>query len=123
DLVADLLRQQGIEDAKLIEKLVPLSGGSPGQARALADPALWEFRQTLIKGLSRTPCDTVALARAWMHFVEEAGKEAAAQRRRAAQVIHLLVKFLNAALTMSVVGTPKLVKPEDRRALEELARR
>ena len=123
ELVADLLREQGIEDAKLIEKLVPLSGGSPGQARALADPALWEFRQTLIKALSASPCDTVGLAQSWMRFVEEAGKEAAGQRRRGAQVIHLLVEFLNAALTMSVGGTPRLVEPEDRRAMEELVKR
>ena len=122
ELVADLLCQQGVEDPKLIEKLVALSGGSPGQARALADPALWEFRQTLIKALSYSPCDTVGLAQAWMHFVEEAGKEAAAQRRRAAQVIHLLVEFLNAALTMTVEGTPKLVEPEDMRALEGLVK-
>ena len=87
ELVAELLRAQGVEDSALIERLVRLSGGSPGRARALADPALWEFRRQMLGQLSRSPVDTVGLARSWMRFVEEAGKEAAAQRQRAAQVL------------------------------------
>ena len=58
-----------------------------------------------------------------MRFVEEAGKEAAAQRQRAAQVLELLIDFLSAALSRSVGATPKLAEPEDLRALEELVRR
>src|SRR5437016_2190902 len=52
ELVAELLRAQGAEDPALIERLVRLSGGSPGRARALADPALWEFRRQMLGQLS-----------------------------------------------------------------------
>jgi DNA polymerase-3 subunit delta' len=122
ELVAELLRAQGVEDPALIERLVRLSGGSPGRARALADPALWEFRRQMLGQLSRSPVDTVGLARSWMRFVEEAGKEAAAQRQRAAQVLELLIDFLSAALSRSVGTRPRLAEPEDLRALEELVK-
>src|SRR5262249_2864594 len=48
-LVAELLRANGVEDAALAERLVRLSGGSPGQALALADPELWAFRRKLLE--------------------------------------------------------------------------
>src|SRR5207253_1902545 len=102
DLVAQLLKKQGVADAKLVERLARMSGGSPGQALALADPALWDFRRQLIAGLTRPRPDSVALAKSWTHFIEEAGKEAALQRRRAAQVLRLLIEFLNDAVRISV---------------------
>src|SRR5579864_7663912 len=77
ELVAEILRAPGVEDDKLIERLVHLSDGSPGQARALADPALWEFRRKFLKALSQPPFDNVALGQSWIQFVEEAGKESA----------------------------------------------
>lgn len=122
-LIAELLRTQGLEETALIERLARLSGGSLGQAQALADPALWDFRRTLLQGLIQPQPDTVALAQAWMQFVEEAGKEAAVQRRRAALVLRLLIDFLRDALCLRLGGTPRLAEPEDRRALEELAQR
>jgi len=72
-VVADILRAQEISDARQVERLVRLSGGSPGQALALADPALWEFRGVLLKTLSQPRIDSVGLARQWARFVEEAG--------------------------------------------------
>jgi DNA polymerase-3 subunit delta' len=119
-LVAELLRAQGIEDETLLERLVRLSGGSPGQARALADPTLWEFRRLFLDGLTRPQLDSVGLAKKWMHFVEEAGKEAGAQRRRAALVLRLLIGFLGDALSLGTGGTPRLADPEDEKALQEL---
>lgn len=123
ELVADLLRAQGIDDATLVERLVQLSGGSPGKARELADPELWEFRRVLLQGLTRTPPDTVGLARQWVQFVEEAGKESAAQRRRAALVLQLLIDFLANALSLSVDGTPRLAEPDDLLILRALMNR
>src|SRR5438445_4936136 len=123
EVVRELVLRQGIEDESLLRRLVPLSGGSPGQALALADPALWEFRRSLLEGLIQPRCDTVALARSWIEFVEEAGKEAAAQRRRATLVLRFLIQFLTAALTLSVGGAPSLVEPEDLRIVQQLADR
>jgi DNA polymerase-3 subunit delta' len=121
--VADLLRKQGIEDEKLLHRLVRLSDGSPGQALALADPALWDFRKKLLDGLTRQPSDLVALAQEWTHFVEEAGKESAAQRQRAALVVELLVDFLRDTLSVAVGGKPRLDDTEDLRMMRTLAER
>lgn len=122
-MVAEILRGQGIEDARVLERLTRLGGGSPGQTAEFADPALWEFRNTLLDALVRPRFDSVALAQVLVHFVEEAGKEAAAQRRRAALVLRLLVGFLNDALAVRLGGTPRLAEPEDLRRLQELVNR
>jgi DNA polymerase-3 subunit delta' len=121
--VAELLMRQGVEDAALAARLARLSGGSPGQALALAGPELWQFRRTLLDGLAATPPDTVGLARQWLEFAEEAGKEVAAHRRRASLVLRLLVEFFNDAIALSVGGTPRLAEPEDLRVLRVVAGR
>ena len=48
-LLQDYLREQGINDAQLRERLSRMAGGSIGQSLALSEPALWEFRATLLK--------------------------------------------------------------------------
>jgi DNA polymerase-3 subunit delta' len=120
ETVRELILAQGIEEDEWIRPLARLSDGSPGQALALADPALWNFRRTLLAGLVQPRGDRVALAQSWIQFVEEAGKDAAAQRRRASLVLHLLIQFLTAALIASVGGAPNLAESEDQRVLEEL---
>jgi DNA polymerase-3 subunit delta' len=122
-LVAEILRAQGIEDPAQIARLTRLAEGSPGQALALAEPALWDFRRTLLDGLTQERPDTVALAEAWTRFVEEAGKEAAAKRQRAALVLRLLIAFLRDVLRFRVGASQQETEPEDLRGLEELARR
>lgn len=122
-IVSELLRAQGVTDAKLIDRLVRLCGGSPGQALALADPALWEFRGTLLKTLAQPKFDSVGLAKQWIQFVEEAGKESAAQRRRASLTLRLLIEFLDDALHVASGGKPQTADPGDLRSLEELAKR
>jgi DNA polymerase-3 subunit delta' len=123
EAVCELLRAQGVEDESLISSLARLSHGSPGQALALADPALWEFRRNLLQDLVEPNGDTVALAQGWIRFIEDAGKEAAAQRRRATLVLRLLIQFLTAALALSMGGTPSLAEAEDLRLLEQLVQR
>jgi DNA polymerase-3 subunit delta' len=122
-LVAALLREQGVEDPALVERLARLSGGSVGQAKALADPALWEFRRRLLQGLTRPQPDTVALAREWARFVEEAGKEAAAQRRRAALALRLVIASLTDALRLAVGGTPLAAEGDELPLLQDLVKR
>src|SRR5439155_21527984 len=99
ELVAELLPGLGVEDPALVARLARMSGGSLGQAQALADPALWAFRREFLRSLPNATRDSVALAKAWTRFVEEAGKESAAQRSRAGLVLRLLIDFLSAALT------------------------
>ncbi len=122
-VVIDLLRAGGVEDEALVRRLARLSGGSPGQARALADPALWDFRRTFLEKLTAVPIDSVGLAKAWSEFVEEAGKESAAQRQRATLVLRLLIDFLNDVLRVQTGGTPRWTEESERRILEILASR
>jgi DNA polymerase-3 subunit delta' len=122
ELVDELLRARGVEEA-MRARLVRLSGGSPGLAAALADPALWELRRTFLAGLTRKPIDAFELGQKWMELVEEAGKESAAQRGRAKLVVRLIVDFLDDALTLSLGREPRRSGAEDRAALEVLAKR
>ncbi|HTU92274.1 MAG TPA: DNA polymerase III subunit delta' [Gemmataceae bacterium] len=121
ELVDELLQAQGVEDSTLRARLVRLSGGSPGMAKELADPALCEFRRNLLAGLTKTPIASVDLSRQWMDFVEEAGKESAAQRRRAQLVLRLIIDFLDDALTVAMNGTPRRTEADERAGLETLA--
>jgi DNA polymerase-3 subunit delta' len=73
ETVGELLQTGGVEDPETRERLARLGGGSPGQALALADPELWGFRRTLLTGLTRQRFDSVALAKAWTEFVQDAG--------------------------------------------------
>jgi DNA polymerase-3 subunit delta' len=122
-VIVDLLRAGGVQDPALRERLARLSGGSLGQAQALADPALWQFRRHLLEGLTRPHPDTVALSQEWMRFVEEAGKESAAQRRRAGLVLGLVIEFLHDTVRLKAGGTPLLAEPEDLYLLQRLAER
>jgi DNA polymerase-3 subunit delta' len=121
--VIELLRQQGIDDEKMLPGLARMSGGSPGQALALADPGLWEMRRILLEGLSRPQPNPVELAERWNEFVEEAGKEASVQRKRAALVLRLLVEFFHDAVTVSCGGTPRFDEPDEVRLVQELLKR
>jgi DNA polymerase III subunit delta' len=122
-VVADLLQEQGIEDAAQRDRLSRMSEGSPGLANELADPALWSFRRRLLDGLTEAAPDSIALARDWMSLIEEAGKESAAQRGRAKVLLRLLTDFLADALALSEGATPRRAEPEDRQALETLGQR
>jgi DNA polymerase-3 subunit delta' len=120
--VAELLTKQGVDSAKA-ERLARLSGGSLGQALGFADDSLWEFRREFAAELAKAKPDTVALSKRWMEFIEDAGKEAGAQRRRAAQVLRMLIELVNAGLTVSAGAAPHLIEPDDRSAITRLAER
>jgi len=122
-VVANILRDQGLGDSPLLDRLIRLSGGSPGRALALADPALWDFRKQFLQGLTRSQADTVGLARSWMEFVQEAGKDGAAQRRRASILLRFLIDFLDDALALRLESSPKSDDPDDLPLLRSFASR
>jgi DNA polymerase-3 subunit delta' len=123
ELVAEFLRQRGISDEARLERLVRVAGGSPGQAMALDDEALWEFRKFLLKAIQNDPVNAFDLATRWNQHVEDAGKEAGVRRRRASLVLKLLIGMLQDALRI-VHGVPPLVADEtETGALERLATR
>jgi DNA polymerase-3 subunit delta' len=122
-LVEGLLRQQGVADPQLLSRLVRLGRGSPGQALALAEPDLWDFRKVLVEGLLQPRPDTASLAKRWLEFVEEAGKESALQRRRAILVLRLLIEFFADALAVSLNGVPQLGDAAELELLRKLAQR
>ncbi len=123
ETVAEVLQANGVDDATLRERSVQLSGGSPGQARLLADPALWEFRRVLLTALTQPRFDAVALAKTWMEFVQEAGKETVHQRRRARLTLRLLIDFIRAALRFGLNGDADNGAGEDRPLLEAMTQR
>jgi DNA polymerase III subunit delta' len=102
DLLEELLRTGGDVDPTAIPRLAGLSGGRPGLARDLADPALWTFRTKVFQALIAPKPDMAALAGDWQALLEEAGKEAGVQRRRAALALRLLVDGFREALAVAV---------------------
>lgn len=104
-LAARVLAEQGIADPVRQQRLLQIAGGSPGQALALDDEEVWKFREALIQSLNGGPLVPDRLIRPWMEFIENAGKESAAQRTRAALVIRLFVLMLQAALKLSIDAT------------------
>jgi DNA polymerase III subunit delta' len=122
-LVDDILQRRSIKDAKLRQRLVRLGRGSPGQALALAEPELWAFRKVLLEGLLQSRPDTVTLAKKWSEFVEEAGKETALHRRRATQILRLLIEFFDDALAVSLGNVGNMADPEEAALVRKLADR
>jgi DNA polymerase III subunit delta' len=122
-VVDDLLQTAGLDNAIHRERLVRLSGGSPGLALGLADPPLWDFRRELLAGLTAKQVNSVELSKNLWTFVEAAGKESAAQRQRAQLVLRLLIDFLDDALAVSVNGPLRRTVEEDRPMVEALAQR
>jgi DNA polymerase-3 subunit delta' len=112
-LVDDILRKRGIEDPAFRAQLVRIGAGSPGRALELADPELWAFRTTLLTALAHSGGPSPKIAKDWLAFVEAAGKEAPAQRRRARAVLALIVDYLLDALNVSVGAPPQRTGAED----------
>lgn len=118
-----LLHRQGVEDPDLLDRLVRLAAGSPGQALELADAELWQFRHRLLTGLAQPQVDAVGLARAFHAFAEEAGKEVALHRRRVSLALRLLLEALTDALRLSLGGAARSADPAELPLLTALAER
>jgi DNA polymerase III subunit delta' len=123
EMVGEVLQANGVDDPTLRVRSVQLAGGSPGQALALADPALWEFRRALLADLTGPRFDAVALSKTWLEFVQEAGKESVHQRRRARLTLRLLIDFLRNALAFGLNGDNGERAGDDRSLLEDIAQK
>ncbi len=121
-LVAELLQKRGV-DAPLIRRLVRLSQGSPGRAFELAEPELWSFRETFLRTLAKPGFDPVGLAKQFIEFAEDAGKETSLHRRRALQAITLVVESFQDARLLRLGTEPTGIDESDRPLLEALAGR
>lgn len=100
-----LVEQRLIDDPAAAERLAAHSDGSLSRALELSDAPLWDFRRTLLSKLAEPHCDAFALAKQFLTFVDEAGKEAPARRARARIVLSFAVEFYR-AVARELVGGP-----------------
>lgn len=90
EIVAKLLLEHEIvDDPRRAERLAKFSEGSLGRAKQLLDPAIWDFRATLLQSLSEPFLDSLGLSSTLSSFVDEAGKDAQPRRDR----MRLLIGF------------------------------
>jgi DNA polymerase-3 subunit delta' len=122
DVLRAILAEHAIAQPDRVEHLVRLAQGSAGQALALNDDALWSFRGVLLDALAAAKPNPVGLAAEWSHFIEQAGKESAAQRRRASLVIRLLLELLSQSLRISL-GAPTTAEMPEAAKLRGIAER
>jgi DNA polymerase-3 subunit delta' len=101
ELLEELLRSAPEFESADIPRLARISGGSPGLARDLADPKLWAFRTQVLEEVARPKPDSPKLFREWQSILEDAGKDAGAQRRRASLVLRLLIDGFRDALRVA----------------------
>ncbi len=119
--VEELLHSAELPPDVDLGRLAKLSGGSPGQALLLADPDLWKFRRDFVEAVSQPRIDTPALSQSLLKFAEEAGKESASQRRRAALFLRLMIDFFRDALAVSLGRPPRFADSDDEVCLQSLA--
>jgi DNA polymerase-3 subunit delta' len=122
DVLRTILAGLGVADPERVDRLVRLARGSAGQALALNDDALWGFRGVLLNALAAPKPNPVALAAEWSRFIEEAGKESPAQRRRASLVIRLLLELLGQSLRISL-GVEAISESAETAKLQRIAER
>jgi DNA polymerase-3 subunit delta' len=114
-----VLQANSISEPGALDRLLRFGEGSPGRALALADDALWKFRTQFLEALDRRPFDAVGQMRAWMQFIEEAGKESAAQRRRTSLILGLVIDYFRQVLVCEVESESSKIDADE----EDLVRR
>jgi DNA polymerase-3 subunit delta' len=88
-----LVEKRLVDDPREARELAQLSGGSLQRAAALADPALRDFRAALFAQLGDLEQQQFAMAAQATAFVNEAGKEGAAKRRRMNQILAFAAEY------------------------------
>jgi DNA polymerase III subunit delta' len=117
------LREKGITDEARLDRLVRVAGGSPGQALALDDESLWEFRKSLLAALEQQPVDAFTLGTKWIEHLDDAGKEAGQRRRRASLVLKLLIGMLQDALRLAHGVSPLVADQAEAAVLKRVSER
>ena len=65
----------------------------------------------------------MALAKEWMHFLEETGKDAATHRRTASLIVQLLIGILETALRLSLGAEVAGLDASEAQRLNKIAQR
>jgi DNA polymerase-3 subunit delta' len=91
-------------DPALAELAAERSDGSLERAVLWLDESVREFRQTLLEMLAQPEIDLQPAAKLLSQFVDEAGKDSAAKRKRLRLVVSLAEEFYRAALLASESG-------------------
>ncbi len=100
--IAELLLAQGLVDGEAEAlRLAQLAQGSLSGAAELADDELSTFRDQFLAQLNRVDSQSVRLARETNEFVDAAGKDAPARRRRLRQIIRLAIEHHRGRLRAS----------------------
>jgi DNA polymerase-3 subunit delta' len=123
ETVESLLKEHEVTEPARLQRLLRVAEGSVGQALALDDEELWNFRTLLLKNLSANQIDSLILAKAWHEFVEDAGKESGAKRRRASLILKLLLGLLQDALRITHGIAPTVADRAEAETLRDLADR
>src|SRR5436190_3724030 len=122
-LVTQILEKEEAVDRTLLPRLVRLAEGSPGQARRLADADLWAFRNRLLSALAKPRFDSVGIAKEFVAFVEDAGKETALHRARAKLTMKLLLSAIRDAVRVRLGEPPPEFLADEAQLLQSLAAR
>lgn len=123
DRLTRILEESDLPDRSLIPRLVRLAEGSPGQAKRLADPELWAFRTRLLSALAKSRFDSVAVAKEFVEFVEDAGKETVLHRARARRTLRLVMAGLRDAIRTRLGDRAAGAEADEAQLLEALAAR
>lgn len=118
-----VLAANEIADAGRIDRLLRLAGGSPGQAIALDDDEIWNFRKQMLATLGTDKLDSVEVSKQWMEFINNAGTDSAAQRGRASIVLRMLIGMVEAAIRLLVGVSDKGLESTEENVLRKFAER
>ena len=93
-----LIQNNLVSDQDQARRLAELAGGSVQRAVELADQEFTDFRQQLLHYLAEPDGNNVNFSPVLNDFVDQAGKDAPARRRRMRQVVHQGIKFYHALM-------------------------
>ena len=88
-------------DGQWVQELAKYAQGSLGRALELADSELWSFREQLQQRLSEPEWDSMGMAKMINAFVEHAGRDAAARRKRIREVLGFAIEFFRQRLRVA----------------------